>query len=561
LDSGAPAGASINPASGVFTWIPNEGQGPGTNTVTIRVTDNGSPPLNDFETITITVGEVNAAPVLPVIGNKTVVEGSLLSFTVTATDADTPGQTLVYSLDAGAPAGASVDATTGVFTWRPSETQGPAMNNVTIRVTDNGSPSLNDSETITITVTEANSEPILAFIADKIVTEGTQLSFTVIASDSDMPTNSLSFSLGVASPAGASIHPTTGLFTWVPNEEQGPGTNIIAVFVNDNGSPALSTARIFTVVVLESNSPPVLMPVSNYVAQVLVPLRVTNVVTDADVPTNRVTFELVQAPKGVRINKFTGVLTWSPAREQARTTNMITVAAMDEGNPSLSVSNTFLVVVDDYLELSLGTTVLRAGELGSVPVNLVASTTPVTNLSSSLLLASQRLVDRSLTSFAPELSSATLQSEAPNVEKMIFNTTNGQVLRQSRLLARFNFTALANQSSAFVPLVLSNIVALQTNGLAVPRTLASAGRVVVVGREPLLESLLSTNLERSLILYGEPGSGYLVESTTDPSDENSWQPVWQGTLTTLSLSIAPATLTNDITFFRAIRQVAPGQDR
>jgi hypothetical protein len=85
LDAGAPAGASINPSTGVFAWIPAETDGGTTKTVSIRVTDNGSPAQSDSETITITVDEVNAAPVLAAIGNSNVNEGETLSFTASAT--------------------------------------------------------------------------------------------------------------------------------------------------------------------------------------------------------------------------------------------------------------------------------------------------------------------------------------------------------------------------------------------------------------------------------------------------------------------------------------------
>ena len=77
---------------------------------------------------------------LAAIGDKTVDEGALLSFTATATDADLPANTLTFSLDAGAPAGASIDPATGLFTWTPSEAQGPGVYPVTVRVTDNGTP-------------------------------------------------------------------------------------------------------------------------------------------------------------------------------------------------------------------------------------------------------------------------------------------------------------------------------------------------------------------------------------------------------------------------------------
>jgi len=84
----------------VFTWTPTEAQGSGTNAVTVRVSDGVT---SAFETIQIVVNEVNAAPVLAAIGNQTVTEETLLTFTATATDADVPAQSLTFSLDAGAP--------------------------------------------------------------------------------------------------------------------------------------------------------------------------------------------------------------------------------------------------------------------------------------------------------------------------------------------------------------------------------------------------------------------------------------------------------------------------
>ena len=116
----------------------------------------------------------NDAPVLGAIGNRTVNEGSLLTFTASATDGNA-GQTLTYSLAAGAPAGATINATTGVFSWTPTEAQGPGSFSVTVRVTDNGSPALSDSETITITVNEVNVAPVLAAIGNRTVNEGSLL--------------------------------------------------------------------------------------------------------------------------------------------------------------------------------------------------------------------------------------------------------------------------------------------------------------------------------------------------------------------------------------------------
>src|SRR2546426_7199460 len=61
--------------------------------VTFTATDNGAPALAASETIAITIGNTNRAPVLTPIGNKSGSEGSLLTFTVAATDPDGDGGT------------------------------------------------------------------------------------------------------------------------------------------------------------------------------------------------------------------------------------------------------------------------------------------------------------------------------------------------------------------------------------------------------------------------------------------------------------------------------------
>ena len=241
-----PAGATIDPTSGVFNWIPTETQGPGSSAVVIRVSDGQ---LEDSETIIITVAEVNLPPVLEPIGNRFIEEGQTLSFTAIASDPDLPPNTLNFSFDSGAPIGASIDPTSGVFTWTPTEAQGPSSSQVTIRVSDGD---LSDSETITINVTEVNMPPVLDPIGNRTVDEGQTLSFTATASDPDSPPNSLSFSLDAAAPAGASIDPNTGVFTWTPTEDQGPGSFQVTVRASDGD---LSDFETITIDVAEHDAP------------------------------------------------------------------------------------------------------------------------------------------------------------------------------------------------------------------------------------------------------------------------------------------------------------------
>ena len=100
-------------------------------------------------------------------------EGTLLSFTATASDADLPANGLTFSL-LGAPEGAAIDAETGLFTWTPTEAQGPGIYSFAVRVTDDGDPSLFDEETISVTVSEVNVAPILDAIGNKAVDEQTR---------------------------------------------------------------------------------------------------------------------------------------------------------------------------------------------------------------------------------------------------------------------------------------------------------------------------------------------------------------------------------------------------
>ena len=105
---------------------------------------------------------VNRPPVLGAIGDRVVSEGSALNFAASATDPD-PGQTLTYSLDS-APTGASIDPATGAISY--SAVDGPASFPVTVRVTDNGVPSLSDEESFTITVNNVAPSNVVLGVAD-----------------------------------------------------------------------------------------------------------------------------------------------------------------------------------------------------------------------------------------------------------------------------------------------------------------------------------------------------------------------------------------------------------
>jgi hypothetical protein len=113
---------------------------------------NGS---SDVYKITVDDTPTNMAPVLSSITTPvTIPELSVFSFDADATDANS-GDTLTFSLS-GNPSGSSINASTGVFSWTPSEAQGPGDYTFTVMVSDG---SLSDSQSVTIHVTEVGENP------------------------------------------------------------------------------------------------------------------------------------------------------------------------------------------------------------------------------------------------------------------------------------------------------------------------------------------------------------------------------------------------------------------
>ena len=197
----------------------------------------------------------NHRPVVAAIPNQTIDESNRLTLTVSAADAD-PDQTLTFSL-VSPPNGASIDASNGVFTWTPSEAQGPDVYTIIVRATDNASIPLSGTNAFTVTVNEVNLPPILTNIPPQYAGAGHTLQFTARASDADLPAQTLTFTLDPGAPAGASIDPNTGLFTWPVPPGQLPGNVSVTIRVTDDGPGGQSASQPVTLIV-DNDGPRVL---------------------------------------------------------------------------------------------------------------------------------------------------------------------------------------------------------------------------------------------------------------------------------------------------------------
>ena len=215
----------------------------GTASVTVFVADSQNTSSTQF---TLNVSSVNDAPVLLPIASQSVAEGQTLTVNPVASNVESPAETLTFAL-VSAPSGANVNSSSGRITWTPSEAQGPGTHSFTLRVYDNGVPSLSATQSFSVVVSEVNTAPVLNTIAAQTLNVPASLNIQATALDGDLPANSLSFAL-VSGPAGLTVS-ASGLIAWTPPPDFLPSTNTVLFRVLDNGSPSLSATGAFQVVV------------------------------------------------------------------------------------------------------------------------------------------------------------------------------------------------------------------------------------------------------------------------------------------------------------------------
>jgi hypothetical protein len=191
---------------------------------------------------------------------------------------------------------------------------------------------------------QVNRPPQIQNIGTVMINEGATLTFPVQGIDPDQPGQSLVYSLENA-PSGASIHPSSGSFRWVPSEAQGPGNFAIRAIVTDNGFPPLSATNEFIVRVSEVNVAPTVGAVARQSATVGTALNLQIEAQDADLPAQHLSFVLSQGGNLGAVIDANGVFLWKPSAGHADSTNTFQVTVSDDGNPVRQATVSFEVVV------------------------------------------------------------------------------------------------------------------------------------------------------------------------------------------------------------------------
>ncbi|MDP3879417.1 MAG: putative Ig domain-containing protein [Dehalococcoidales bacterium] len=199
------------------------------------------------------VPAINLSPVLETIGNKTVSQGSLIKFTVRASDSENDNLTYTAS---NLPPGATLNSVTRVFSFVP-ESVG-TYDDVIFSVSDG---QVTVSETVSITVLSlfpapvTQQSPALETIGNKTVSQGSLIEFTVRANN---PENDNLTYTALNLPPGATFNSATRVFSFIPKSV---GTYDNVIFSVSDGQSA--TSQTITISVL-SVTPPLLkgLPIS-----------------------------------------------------------------------------------------------------------------------------------------------------------------------------------------------------------------------------------------------------------------------------------------------------------
>jgi hypothetical protein len=94
--------------------------------------------------------------------------------------------------------------------------------------------------------TAANRNPVFTAIGNRSVNEGTNLPFTVSATDPDG--DSLTYS-ATNLPSGATFNSATRQFSWTPGYSQAGTYANVQFTVTDSGTPQLSASESITITV------------------------------------------------------------------------------------------------------------------------------------------------------------------------------------------------------------------------------------------------------------------------------------------------------------------------
>ncbi|WP_293313893.1 putative Ig domain-containing protein [Microcoleus sp. PH2017_08_TRC_O_A] len=327
----SPPGMSVDPKNGTVVWTPTAAQveeyykelratrdrliafGRGDSAPTV-VKFNVALRANDgkggqaLQYVEVELVPPNNPPVFTSTAPSNLLPQTGKRFEYRAVAADADGDSITYSLQAGSPAGVTIDPATGLVTWTPTAIQLGATS-FTVLATDSKSSPVKLEVPLRVIEPIPNRPPDITSTPRTSARTGSSYFYQLAATDPDG--NPTSFTL-VSYPVGMTLT-NSGAIAWIPTAAQ-TGPQAVSVSVSD-GQGGTDT-QSWTVGVSNStaNRPPAITSVPDAVTNLEKVYRYQPAANDPD--GDPIFWSLDSAPKGMVIDPKTGSLSWQPVAGQ-----------------------------------------------------------------------------------------------------------------------------------------------------------------------------------------------------------------------------------------------------
>ncbi len=374
LDNDAGGRFAINSSTGVVTVAGAiDREAAASYDITVRATSTDT--TTTTRTFTITLGDVDEFDVgavtdsdaTPNAVDENAVIGTAVGVTADASDADATISAISYALDDDAGGRFAINSSTGVVTVAGTlDREAAASHDVTVRATSADGSS--NTETFTINVNDVDEFDVGAVtdsdltsnVVDENAVIGTAVGVTAAASDADVTTSAISYSLDDDAGGRFAINSSTGAVTVAGgiDREAAASYDITVRATSADGSSSTQTFTInvndldeFDVGTVTDSDATANSVAENAGLGTFVGL--TGQASDADATNNAITYSLDDDAGGrFAIHAATGVVTLNGALDyEANTSHSVTVrAASSDGSSSIQ---SFTIGVSDVNEAAI----------------------------------------------------------------------------------------------------------------------------------------------------------------------------------------------------------------
>lgn len=309
-----PAGATFDKGSQSFTWTPTYDQSGKYEGIYFIVKDAEG--LSDTVYTSVTVNHVNRSPFFASIAAQQVDELKVLSFKLSASDADVEDEGKVTIKAAGIPEGATYQEATKTFTWTPTYEQSGDYTAV-FKATDGAGAT--DELSVVVKVININRPPTIAAIQPQNVDENKELVIVIPeAVDPDKEDAGKLVYTVEGLPQGAAFDAASRTIKWTPTYEQSGVYEGIKVTVKD--VLGLTASATFKITVKHINRPPVLDAIADQVVDEVKPLQFRVKGSDPDKEdAGKLVITAENLPAGATAQVYEGVMVfaWTPTYDQS----------------------------------------------------------------------------------------------------------------------------------------------------------------------------------------------------------------------------------------------------